>query len=109
MRSKLISLAVVTVVFTFLYVDNQKGYLIYVFSDYSSIISYISSVAIFLTVILRTRQIMSLIGSIKAKIIGTKKIQSQICKNDEIDRIQNIFIQNLDERVKKLENKLYDK
>lgn len=41
----------------------------------------------------------------KAKIIGTKKIENQIFKNDEIDRIQNIFIQNLDERLKKIENR----
>jgi hypothetical protein len=46
---------------------------------------------------------MSLIVSIKAKIIGTKKIENQICKNDEIDRIQNIVIANLEERVKKIE------
>jgi hypothetical protein len=43
------------------------------------------------------------------KIFGFKKIENQICKNDEIDRIQNIFIQNLDERVKKIENNIYGK
>jgi hypothetical protein len=56
--------------------------------------------------ILRTRQIVALIVDMKAKITGTKKIQNQICKNDEIDRIQNIVIQSLDDRVKKIENKI---
>lgn len=109
MRSKLITLAIVAIVFTILYVDTQKNNLIYVFSDYSSIISYISYVAIFLTVIYRTKQISSVLINMKAKITGTKKIENQICKNDEVDRIQNIFIKNLDERVKKIENKLYGK
>ena len=92
-----------TVIVCFFLVYEYQNHLINAFSSYSYLIRYISTFAVIMTIILRTRQIMSLIVSIKAKIIGTKKIQNQICKNDEIDRIQNIVIANLEERVKKIE------
>jgi hypothetical protein len=71
-----------TVIVCFFLVYEYQNHLINAFSSYSYLIRYISTFAVIMTIILRTRQIMSLIVSIKAKIIGTKKIQNNIFKND---------------------------
>jgi hypothetical protein len=83
-----------------------KTELISLFSNYSYLISYLSTFAIIMTTLLRTRQIMALLSNIKAKFQGTKKIEAQICKNDQIDAIQNLTISNIENRLTTIEEKL---
>jgi len=101
-------IAFITIVCFFLIYEYQNE-LILLFSDYSYFIRYLSSFAIIMTILLRTRQIMSLMRNIKDKFQGNKKIEQQICKNDQIDAIQNLTISNIENRLTKIENEIWKK
>ncbi len=51
-------------------------------------------------------RIMSLMRNIKDKFQGNKKIEAQICKNEQIDAIQNLTISNIENRLTIIEEKL---
>jgi len=67
---------------------------------------YISGFALFLISLSNAYRIMPIFGNIKAKFQGTKKIEAQICKNDQIDAIQNLTISNIENRLTIIEEKL---
>ena len=75
-----------------LVISDLKNELNSLFNIETSLFIVLSYLTLILTNIIRARQILSFSTFMRAKIFGIKKIEDKICKNEEIDKIQNIFI-----------------